>query len=288
MKNARGQKLILLALVFSLAAGIAGCGEPGVTASDTPPSEIVATPAPPSPTPEPTAGPSPTPAAATPDVTFSKDPDPAETDPLPVKAGPEVPRQEATDNSFFADAAFLGNSLVRGLLLYGDIDTADYYAANSASVWNVGMTLSYDLGNGVSITLLDAISRKAYNKVYVLMGINEISLDTDYFISLYSDMLDTIRQSQPEADIYIMSLTPVTEEKSNEGPTFSAQRVSEYNEALYGLAGEKDCYYIDLVDALAEPDGYLDPELSTDGIHMKRPKYTQWSDYLRTHYIPAD
>ena len=83
-----------------------------------------------------------------------------------------------------------------------------------------------------------------------------------------------------------MSLTPVTEKKSAEGELFSEKRVLEYNEALRGMAAERGCAYLDLVEALSNADGYLPTDKSTDGIHLTADLYPAWADYLRTHTIP--
>lgn len=263
------KKLILLCVITAAAAGLYGCGDkdkPGnvqtmVTASPSP--ELL----------EPTAAPSPTPTPTPEPVGYT---------------GPDLRAQEITDDSIFANAAFLGNSLVRGLELYGGLGKGDFYAVTSASVVNVGLTKNYEKPDGTRLTLLDALAQGEYGKVYVLLGVNEISFDVDYFIELYGDMLDKIRESQPEADIYIMSLTPVTEKKSDEGDTFSMERISAYNQALYMLAMERECYFVDLVEALENGEGYLDAAASTDGIHLAPEKYKDWANYLRSHYLPED
>ncbi|MGN1001564.1 MAG: GDSL-type esterase/lipase family protein [Oscillospiraceae bacterium] len=242
-----------------------------------------------SPTPQPT--PAPTPAATPVPSPDSPTEPPAETDPpdtvftpQPEEDGTRLEAREPVDDSYFAGSAFFGNSLVNGLDLYGGLSCGDFYAATSASVVSVSMTRNSTLSDGSAATLLQALCEKEHDRIYILLGVNEIAFDTEYFISLYSAMLDTIRAEQPEAEIYIMSLTPVTEERDENDELFNMERVTAYNDALYRLAQEKGLYYLDLVEALADDSGYLAGETSTDGIHMTPEKYTQWADYLRTHY----
>ncbi len=227
---------------------------------------------------EETAAPTP---SATPTPTAT--PEPLET-PY-VYDGPDLAEQPRADDSFFADAAFFGNSLVDGLRAFGGLESASFFASTSASVVSVSMTKNMTLSDGSSGTMLQALCEQEYAKLYILLGINEIGFEPAQFIQLYSAVLDTIQESQPDADIYIMSLTPVTERKSAEGALFSEERVLEYNAALYALAAERQCYYVDLVEALAGEDGYLPEEQSTDGIHLTVDKYPEWADYLRTHYV---
>ena len=257
------QHWIKLGAALLAALTLAGCGTgapvAGTPEPTAPPTETAA----PTPTPEPT----PTPV------------------PEPEYAGPDLAEQPAVGDEFFADTAFFGNSLVDGLRLYGGLAHGDFYAVQSASVVNVGTTKVSALNDGTAATLLQTLAQKQYARIYILLGINEIGFETSYFIELYRAMLDRIAASEPHAAIYIMGLTPVTKAKSDEGELFSMDRVREYNAALRDLAEERGCWYVDLVDALADSDGYL-PEV--DGIHLTAAKYPVWADYLRSHYEPDD
>ncbi len=217
---------------------------------------------------------------------------PATNSDLPVQyipdpdgyTGPDLAAREKVSDDFFDDAVFFGNSLVNGLELYGQMKGGDFCAATSASVISVTSTLNATLKNGSAGTMLDKMLEKEYGKIYILLGINEIGFNTDYFAEIYGDMLQRIKDAQPEAKIYIMSLTPVTKAKSDAGAPFTMDRIREYNAALYQLAVDYECYYVDLVEALADSSGYLPASDSTDGVHFVVSKYPVWADYLRTHY----
>ena len=236
---------------------------------------------------EPTVSPEPTPAESTPpedepsptpDVSTRPDPTPTPTvnnDPQPttrpVTQGSTAPYAESVDDEWFSDAAFLGNSLVDGFRLFSGLTTCDVYAATSMTVMGAG-------------NLISQMNAKQYGKVYILLGINEIGYDADYFKTQYSNMLDTIIAGQPDADIYIMGLTPISEAKSTTDSTFTMDRVRTYNEKLLELAVEKGCYYIDLCEALSDETGYLPASVTTDGIHFSASHYLVWLEYLRTHH----
>lgn len=203
----------------------------------------------------------------------------------PVSFSPDLTEQEPVDDEFFADAAFMGNSLMDGFRLFSGLTTCDYYAATSMTVIGAETNVCITLDNGNSGTLIDGLLQKPYGKIYILLGINEIGYDVKTFTDYYSDMLDTIKAGQPDCDIYIMGLTPVSAAKSSSSDTFNMTRIKAYNEGLYKLAAEKGCYYLDLCDALAGSDGYLPSDVTTDGIHFSASVYQQWLEYVKTHYV---
>lgn len=269
--------LIITALLCL--ALLAGCGE----AANEPVS---------APEPETASTPEPTPAVPTP----TPDPEPEPEEPVPtpeaqaeeeIYCGPDLASQDKVSDDYFSDALFVGNSLVHGLWGYGGITTADFCAATSASVVNLDRVRNEAQWGESEASLMDTMAAKQYGKVYVLLGINEIGFETEDFISIYSGVLDRIGEIQPEAELYIMGLTPLTEEKDAGGYPFTMERVLDYNRALRELAAERECWYVDLVDALADEAGYLPEADSTDGIHLTQEKYPLWADYLRTHYADA-
>lgn len=243
----------------------------------------------PSPSPSPseaqeTAGPPDVAVDPTPDVTVFTSP-PAPSPSEAVAAGPDLAAREAVGDEFFSDAAFMGNSLMDGFRLFSGLTTCDYYAATSMTVIGAESKVCITLDDGRQGTLLQGLAQKPYGKIYILLGINEIGYEVGAFIDYYSDMLDQIIASQPDADIYIMGLTPVSAAKSRESDTFNMTRIGTYNTALRQLAADKACYYMDLVAALAGPDGYLPAEETTDGIHLSVKLYQMWLDCVKTHYI---
>lgn len=198
--------------------------------------------------------------------------------------GPDLTAREPVTDDYFSDAAFMGNSLMDGFKLFSGLTTCDYYAATSMTVVGATSKVCISLDNGSQGTIVDGLIQKPYGKIYILLGINEIGFDVTTFIDYYSKMLDTIIAAQPDCDVYIMGITPVSAAKSSSGEIFNMTRITEYNTALYQLAADKGCYYMDLVSALAGPDGYLPASETTDGVHFSAQVYKTWFDYVKTHY----
>ena len=99
-------------------------------------------------------------------------------------------------------------------------------------------------------------------------------------------MLDAVAQAVPGATIYIQSITPVQLSASVEHPGLNQTRLKQVNQELALIAQEKNCYYLDLWDVLADENGNLKADIAQeDGYHLKSAGYTLWVDYLRTHTV---
>ena len=226
------------------------------------------------------------PAPDTPEPAQNTDPTAPESVPpetAPPQTEPAQPSGADMSDDFFADAAFVGNSLIEGMRLYSGLTSCDYYSANSLSVMAINSTHCVKLENGGSGTIFQGLAQHQYGKIYLLFGINEIGYDTASFIKAYGGMLDKIREIQPDATIYIMSLTPVSKAKSDSSSTFNMTRVNAFNNALSDLASEKGCRYLDVCSALAGEDGYLPANCTSDGIHFTAGVYQTWVTYLRNN-----
>lgn len=200
-------------------------------------------------------------------------------------SGPDVPEARMADDEFFSDAAMLGNSLVDGLRLYGGLKEMDFYCATSVTVVSALKTADVETASGGKVTLLNKLLSKQYGKIYIELGINEIGFDTQTFIDLYGDMADRITAAQPDADVYFISLLPVTKKRSDSSSTFNMTRINKYNDALRELAAEKHCYYLDVCSAFLDDEGYLSEDWDVDGVHLLPNYYSIWEDYVRTHYV---
>lgn len=195
-----------------------------------------------------------------------------------------TPRADRVPDEWFADAAFFGNSLVDGLHSFGSLSCGDFYAGTSASVLSVESTKDAHLSDGTPATLLEALLEKQYHKIYVLLGINELGFTVEGFVDLYAELLDTVAAAEPDAEIYVMSLTPITEQRSNNGDLFTREKVLRFNQAIRAMVEEAGYTYIDLYTPLADENGWLPAAQSTDGVHFTPEKYQEWSELMRVNY----
>ena len=280
--------IVLLALTLLLS----GCGQPSPAPTPTPTPE---------PTPAPTSAPTPEPASASdltlppasptdlPAPTETPEPTPTPTSaPAPEPTPPPPPEPQRVDDSYFDDAAFLGNSLMDGLRLFGGLKSGDFYSGTSASVVSVNTVQDCKDAAGNRITRLDSLLSEQYRKIYVLFGINELGFSRDGFVDIYAELLSQIAEGEPDALIYVLSLTPITEKRDASDDLFTRERVLSFNEAIKAMAERGGYVYLDLYSALADENGWLPEAQSTDGIHFMPDKYLEWAEFLRTNFVERD
>lgn len=198
--------------------------------------------------------------------------------------GPETPVQPVAGEEFFADACILGNSLVEGIRIYSGLKSMTYYSYTGMTVISAGSNYCYILNNGAYGTALDAMAQHDYSKVYIELGINEIGFPVETFTAYYRKVIERIQADQPDADIYILSLTPVSRAKDSQG-TFTMARVNAYNAGLKALAEDMEIYFIDCVTPLVDSTGFLASGDTWDGVHFNIPKYAEWEHIIRTRYV---
>lgn len=196
-----------------------------------------------------------------------------------------VPQSAPVDDSYFSDAVFMGDSRTEGFALFSGLSTMTTYASRGLNVSTVFTDATIDL-NGTMVTAIDALKSTSFSKLYIMFGLNEASWPySDVFIDEYGDIIDEARAVNPNAVIYIQSILPVTKSCSDSSESFNKTNIDKLNGMLKQLAADKQVYYIDCEKAVADADGYLPEDSSTDGIHFGVPECEAWLEYLKTHTV---
>lgn len=212
---------------------------------------------------------------------------PAEMPELPV-AEPEwapVPEGTAQEDTYFADAVFLGDSRTEGFHLYSGLKEGTYFYAVGATVESVFTKAAWEQEGG-KVPLLDAAAGVSCGKIYVMLGVNELGWNkVETFTNQYAKVIDRLREDHPEATVVIQSILPVSALQDAKGTYVNNQRIRTFNEAIVALAEEMDCAYLNVAEAVTGEDGCLRSELTSDGVHLNTAGCRIWLDYLRTHPV---
>ena len=192
------------------------------------------------------------------------------------------------DLSYFADAAFLGDSLTVGFSDYqinlGGALICGYTGVGPDAIVNRSAVKSSVRGSEVAMDVLTAAQPK---KLYILLGTNTLTTlgAADRFLAYYGQMLDQLRQALPGCVIYVQSIPPVRPQAAAEKPGLASDVLRSVNEQLAKLAADKGCVYLDLWETFADENGNLKEMLAApDGVHFSAGNgYGAWVTYLRNH-----
>lgn len=196
-----------------------------------------------------------------------------------------VPESAPVEENYLDDAVFIGDSRTEGLLLYTGLTNTTGYTYKGLMV-DTAFTKPVINQNGQMVTVMDALRSTQFSKVYIMLGINELGWAyPDLFIEKYKEIIDTIREINPNAIIYVQEILPVTQKVSETHSYITNEKISQYNQMLADMTQEKDVYYLQVSQAVADSQGYLPEEAASDGIHLS-PSYCQkWLDYLLCHTV---
>ena len=180
----------------------------------------------------------------------------------------------------YSDAAFIGDSRTETLKTYGLLKGADYYTYKGLKVDTVFTEPCIDV-DGSKMTVMDAIGRKQYKRIYIMLGVNELGwVSTDIFIDDYGKIIDKLKETQPGATIYVQSILPVSAKKSEIDEIYNNPRINEFNGLIQAMAEEKGATYLPVNTAVMDETGALPAGASTDGVHPNIDYCRKWTAYL--------
>lgn len=192
---------------------------------------------------------------------------------------------QTVTQDYFSDALFIGDSRTVGMQQSQLLPNATYYAKTGIGI---GTILSDRIVNdsGTMVSVETALSRHSFGKVYIMIGINDISAgDVDWFREQYAKILEVVHQTQPEALIYIQGNIPMSYHTQDFNGSLNNQNLMLRNEASRAFADSKYIFYLDVDEIFADGNGNLASIYTSDGLHVSPDHYPLWVDYLLHHAI---
>ena len=178
------------------------------------------------------------------------------------------------DQRFFKNSAFLGNSMVASMEAYELLDDADYFGKVGLNVSTAETTAA---DNGI-VPIIDELNAgKQYDKIFLMFGENECAWPSvETFKTDYTKIVKKIMRYQPEAHIYLLSITPMSKKASDASPDgANKDNIVDFNEHIKAVAEKAGVGYMDVYTPLADSKGYLPEEAASDGIHFGKDYYAK-------------
>ncbi len=253
------KKNLLFILLTALLLGGCAASVPAESAAPTPENSAVTeiTPPPtPAPTPEPTPSPEPTP----------------DLSPLP--------------DEWFADAVIVGDSvsstLEKQCIKTGDLGDVQFIVIISYSVHNAVSGEIQVWIEGKPYSLEDAVALLGANKVFIMMGVNDIALygGVDKTMQYWETLVARIQERNPRTVLFIESCLPVT--CREEYDIWNNDIIDDYNERLRALCEETGCVYVDLAHYFKDENNGMEVSLTWDyRCHVNYEGAALWIEQLR-------
>ncbi|MBQ1538864.1 MAG: hypothetical protein IIZ73_11200 [Ruminococcus sp.] len=200
----------------------------------------------------------------------------------------DKPYEGAAMKDDFSDACFIGDSRTVGLEMNSDKAKADFYASQGLNISTALTDAVVTLDNGNMGTVIDGASQKPYKRIFIMFGINELGWPyPENFVSQYVELVNAVKEAQPEADIYIESVLPVSYKAAETNEVFTNENIDNFNDYVKQVAEQTGTNYLDINSYFKDDSGSLPEDAAADGIHFVRDYCLEWIDIL-AYLVPQD
>lgn len=200
--------------------------------------------------------------------------------------------------SFFDKTVFIGDSISMTLESYctatGALGKAKFLCAGSMSPTNMltGKILpEYPKGSGQKPLIQDSVAATGAEVVYIMLGMDNIAYGVDKASSDYVTIINNILTRNPEVQIVVQSVTPMTTDSPRANATLNNDTINAFNQKMQEICQENRWYYLNVSEKFKGEDGGLIPDYCSDktsmGMHFTYDGAKAWVDYLLWH-IPED
>lgn len=208
----------------------------------------------------------------------------------PKRLPPEVDLEEPC--TYFDHSAIVGDSITYFLMQWesktnylGDI----LFLARGGVSMNGFVRRSKNIYyRGKEMNLEDAIAKSQVERVYFLMGSNDISSKTQrpFVFDNWDTLLKRIRQKHPTVEIVLLSNIPLydnePESTANDAKIkTSNDRIEAYNEKLKTFAEENGCLFLDLCYYVQDHYNRMPAIYNQGSYHMNEAGCLNWMKILR-------
>lgn len=186
---------------------------------------------------------------------------------------------KTNNNTSMGDALFIGDSRTVGLMEYAGIDGADYFCTVGMSVYNIHKN-SVSVPNVGKVTLTELLNSKKYGKIYIMLGINEVGYKISSTVEKYSELIEFIKDKQPNAVIFIQANLHVSKSRSDSDKVVNNIAINGLNAELAKLADGKSKFYLDANILFDDKTGALSSDKSEDSTHLYAKYYKEWGEWI--------
>lgn len=201
------------------------------------------------------------------------------------------PNYDDAEVTYFDDAAISGDSITYIMFQWEnkhDLLGDPLFLVRGGISIN-GLVRKYKLlyYQGVESTLENAVAQAGVNKVFIMLGQNDLSyMSIEDTMANWAILVERLREKSPDLEIYIESCIP--EWRDNGEDNSKNEKIAECNRQLEAFCAENDIHFwniwpyaVDHEDKM--PTIYMSPDGSN--IHMNEDGCYSWMQALRAYAI---
>ena len=174
---------------------------------------------------------------------------------------------------------FVGDSRTVGLRDYADLGAADVFAENGLNIFRLFKDAVNVPGKG-QITLENLLLSNQYDKIYVMLGINEIGYNLDKVIEKFGHAIDKLQNYQPNTTIYIQANLMIQKSRSDRDSIYNNANMRYLNDHMAAFGDGIKRIFIDVNPLFGDGAGNLAPQYACDDFHLIGVYYTVWADWI--------
>ncbi|MBE6713982.1 MAG: hypothetical protein E7575_01670 [Ruminococcaceae bacterium] len=192
---------------------------------------------------------------------------------------PVSPDYADYDPSIFDNALFIGDSRTVGIKNNSKLGNADVFATKGLNIFRV-FNETVETGSAGETKLIPLLESKKYDKVYIMLGINEIGYNIDAIKNKYNALMETVLSLQPDATVFMCANLHITHERSSRDSTYNNARLDLINAFMASFADGERVRYLDVNTVFDDSNSALGKEYAADDFHLLSQYYIQWGRWL--------
>lgn len=185
--------------------------------------------------------------------------------------------------------------------IFAGDSTALYYVMNKIitgkQLWHKeGVSLEtifnqeiYINHNASGLTLIEAVEKNKPNKILLSLGTNSIAtMEIDYLISKYKELLKQMKEVSPNTIIIVQSIFPVAKSLDDNNKALNNDKINKINYYLLKTCSELNIPFLNTASVLKDENGtlksgYYRTSTNENGVHLSEEGNKVAIDYFNNH-----
>lgn len=191
-----------------------------------------------------------------------------------------VPETEAAMQQWFGNTLFIGDSRTVGMAQFSGLTGADFFALTGMSVFDAFKSEVDLRQDGQKTTLEALLQNKKYDRIYLMLGINELGYSLSSIEKKYEEVTARVKELQPQAHLWLQANMHVTQGRSDKDPTFNNNTINALNAVIHDISLRQETGWLDINPVFDDANGHLDIDYTFDHTHIVGKHYKYWALWI--------